>query len=71
MAKEKKERFILELELLTDDMQEDILNKRMEIARRIYNQCVSKTQKQYQEMIKTKRYRTIQAELRKIQSEKE
>lgn len=71
MAKEKAERFVVEFKLKTDSMQEDILNKRMEIARRIYNQCVSKTRKQYKEMIKTKRYRAIETELRQINSEKE
>ena len=71
MAKEKKQRFIVEFLLETDEAQEHILNKRMEIGRRIYNQCVSKSRKAYQEMVKTKRYRQIDAELDAIKAQKQ
>ena len=71
MAKEKKQRFIVEFLLETDEAQERILNKRMEIGRRIYNQCVRKSRKAYQEMIKTKRYRQIDSELNAIKAEKQ
>lgn len=71
MAKEKKQRFIVEFLLETDEAQEQILNKRMEIGRRIYNQCVSKSRKAYQEMVKTKRYRQINAELDTIKTQKQ
>lgn len=68
--KEVKERFILELPLKTQKYQEDVLDKRLEICRRIYNQLVAKTKKQHQEMVKTSRYRTIKEELERIQAEK-
>lgn len=70
MSKEKKERFIVEFRLETDESQDYILNKRMEIGRRIYNQCVSKTRKQYREMVKMRKYRDIQAELKSIREQK-
>lgn len=51
--------FIIELPLKTEIYQEDILNKRFEIGRKIYNALVNITQKRYKEMIKTKRYRNL------------
>ena len=51
--------FIVEFPLKTEKYQEDILNKRFEIGRQIYNSLVNVTQKRYKEMIKTKKYRTI------------
>lgn len=64
--KEKKERFILELPLKTQKFQEDILDKRLEICRRLYNQLVDKYNNIYHEMIKTKKYRSIQDELKTL-----
>ena len=55
MAKAKKERFVVEFPLLTDKRQEDILNKRMEIGRRIYNQLLSKYDKRYKEIKKNEK----------------
>ena len=43
----------------TETYQEDILNKRFEIGRKIYNSLVNVTQKRYKEMIKTKKYRAL------------
>ena len=58
--------FCVTFPLKTEKYQEDILNKRFEIGRKIYNALVSKTQKRYKEMIKTKRYRNIKSQLKEI-----
>lgn len=55
--------FIVEFPLKTEKYQEDILNKRFEIGRHIYNSLVNVTQKRYKEMIKTKKYRTLLSSL--------
>ena len=57
--------FIVQFPLLTQLYQEDILNKRFEIGRKIYNSLVSVTQKRYKEMIKTKKYRALVSQLTK------
>ena len=51
--------FTVEFPLKTEKYQEDILNKRFEIGRQIYNSLVNVTQKRYKEMIKTKKYSTL------------
>lgn len=51
--------FIVQFPLRTEKYQEDILNKRFEIGRKIYNSLVNVTQKRYKEMIKTKEYRNL------------
>lgn len=51
--------FIVQFPLKTEKDQEDILNKRFEIGRKMYNSLVNVTQKRYKEMIKTKEYRTL------------
>lgn len=56
--------FCITFPLITEKYQEDILNKRFEIARKIYNSLVTITQKRYKEMIKTKKYRHIKSELK-------
>lgn len=56
--------FCVTFPLETEQYQEHILNKRFEIARKIYNALVTVTQKRYKEMIKTKKYRHIKAELK-------
>lgn len=55
--------FIVQFPLITEKYQEDILNKRFEIGRQIYNTCVNKSLKAYKEMIKTKKYRGLLASL--------
>ena len=55
--------FIVEFPLNTEKYQEDILDKRFEIGRQIYNSLVNVTQKRYKEMIKTKKYRTLLSSL--------
>ena len=55
--------FIVEFPLKAEKYQEDILNKRFEIGRKIYNSLVNVTQKRYKEMIKTKKYRMLLSSL--------
>ena len=55
--------FIVTFPLKTEKYQEDILNKRFEIGRQIYNSLVNVTQKRYKEMIKTKKYRNLMSSL--------
>ena len=55
--------FIVQFPLKTEIYQEDILNKRFEIGRKIYNSLVNITQKRYKEMLKTKKYRTLLSSL--------
>ncbi|MDE5792042.1 MAG: transposase, partial [Oscillospiraceae bacterium] len=55
--------FVLQFHLKTEKWQEDILDKRFEIGRKIYNSLVNITQKRYHEMIKTKKYRNLIASL--------
>ena len=55
--------FIVEFPLKTEKYQEDVLNKRFEIWRQMYNSLVNVTQKRYKEMIKTKKYRTLLSSL--------
>ena len=57
--------FIVQFLLKTEKYQEDILNKRFEIGRQIYNSLVNVTQKRYKEMIKTKNYRNLISQLSK------
>lgn len=51
--------FIVRFPLKVEKYQEDILDKRFEIGRRIYNSLVNVTQKRYKEMIKTKKYHNL------------
>lgn len=55
--------FVVTFPLKTEIYQEDILNKRFEIGRKIYNSLVNVTQKRYKEMIKTKQYRILMSSL--------
>jgi len=61
----------VEFLLKTETYQEDILNKRFEIGRKIYNSLVTVTQKRYNEMVKTKLYRNIKSELKEIYQSKD
>ena len=63
--------FIVQFPLKTEIYQEDILNKRFEIGRKIYNSLVTVTQKRYKEMVKTKLYRNIKEELKLIYQSKD
>ena len=55
--------FVVEFPLRTLKYQEDILNRRFDIGRQIYNALVNVTQKRYKEMVKTKRYRALLSSL--------
>ena len=55
--------FIVQFPLKTEKYQEDILDKRLEIGRKIFNSLVNITQKRYKEMIKTKNYRNLMSQL--------
>ena len=66
MAKEPKQRFVLNLKLKTQPFQEDILNKRFEIGRHLYNSVLGLALKRYKEMIKTKRWRENQKNISEI-----
>ena len=58
--KENKQRYVLTLKLETERFQEDILNKRFEIGRQLYNSVLNVVFKRYKEMIKTKKWRNNQ-----------
>ena len=64
--KEAKQRFVLNLKLKTEEWQENILDKRFEIGRHIYNCVLGKALKRYNEMAKTKRWRNNQIDLANI-----
>ena len=49
--------YILTLKLDTEKYQEDILNKRLEISRNIYNSCLGELFKRYNHMKESKQYR--------------
>ena len=66
ILKEKKQRYILTLKLETEKYQEDILSKRFEIGRQIYNSVLGKSLNRYKEMIKTKRWRENQENIANI-----
>ena len=55
----KEQIFVVEYPLIVEKWQADILDKRFEIARKLYNELLSKTLKKYKEMIKTKVYRGL------------
>lgn len=55
--------FVVQFQLKTEKYQEDILNKRFEIGRKIYNALVTVSQKRYKEMIRTKQYRNLMSVL--------
>ena len=51
--------FILTLELDTEIYQEDILDKRLEIGRNIYNACLGELYKRYNHMKESKQYQKV------------
>jgi hypothetical protein len=55
--KQTKQRFVLNLKLITEKWHEDMLNVRFEIGRQLYNAILGKALNRYKEMIKTKKYR--------------
>lgn len=55
--------FTVQFPLKTEKYQEDILDKRFEFGRQIYNSLLNIIQKRYREMIKTKKYRNLISQL--------
>jgi Ni/Co efflux regulator RcnB len=51
--------FIVQFPLKTELYQEDVLDRRFETGRKIYNSLVHITQNRYKEMVKTKKYRSL------------
>lgn len=51
--------FILTLELKTEIHQEDVLDKRLEIGRKIYNACLGELFKRYRTIQQSKEYRAV------------
>ncbi|WP_291256223.1 transposase [Fusobacterium sp.] len=51
--------FVVQFPLVVEKWQSDILNKRFEIARKIYNSLVRISLNRYKELIKTKKYREL------------
>lgn len=64
-------RYVVEFPLLTDKRTEDMLDLRLELARKVYNQILAMYYRRYNEMIKTKHYRAIKEELAQIRKQKE
>lgn len=56
-------RFCITFPLVTEKYQEDILHKRFEIGRKLYNSVLSKVYKRYNCMIETKAYRQLQQQI--------
>lgn len=57
--KESKQLFIVQFELKPEKWQKDIIDKRFEIARQIYNSAVSISRKNYNKMIRDNRYSAL------------
>jgi len=53
--------YILTIKLNTEKFQEEILNKRLEIGRKIYNSCLGELYKRYNYMRESKQYRKVNA----------
>ncbi len=62
--------FIVQFPLIIEKWQCDILNKRFEIARKIYNSLVRISLNRYNEMVKTKKYRELITDIQKDSQEK-
>lgn len=66
-----KPRYILTLKLECEKYQKDILAKRFEIGRQIYNSVLGKSLKRYKEMIKTRKWRENQRNIRELYNNNE
>lgn len=62
----KQMKYILNLKLEAEKYEEDILAKRFEIGRKIYNDILNKTLKRYMEMTKSKNWRENQENIKEI-----
>lgn len=63
--------FVLEFPLKTELWQADIIDRRLDAGRKIYNALVDKSLKRYKELKRTKKYRALQANLEKNINNKE
>ncbi|APH20897.1 TPA: RNA-guided endonuclease TnpB family protein [Clostridium botulinum] len=66
MKKNKTPSYVLTLSLHTEKYQEDIINKRLEIARNISNALTGKVLKRYNLMMESKLYKQIKKQLNPI-----
>lgn len=66
MKKNKTSSYVLTLKLHTEKYQEDILNKRLDIARNISNALTGKVLKRYNLMLESKEYRYIKKQLNPV-----
>lgn len=66
MAKSKSNTYVLTLKLETETYQEDIIDKRLEIARNISNSLTNIVLKRYKLMLESKEYTTIKKKLKPI-----
>ena len=66
MKKNKTSSYVLTLKLHTEKYQEDIINKRLEIARKISNALTGNGLKRYNLMLESKEYRYIKKQLNPI-----
>ena len=66
MAKSKTSTYVLTLKLNTEEFQENILNKRLEIARNISNSLTNVVLKRYNLMLEGKEYNKIKNQLKPI-----
>ncbi|WP_338754352.1 transposase [Bacillus sp. FJAT-52991] len=55
-----KSSYVLTLRLKTEPFQEDTLDKRFEISRKMYNACVNELYKRYRTMQQSKKYQKVQ-----------
>lgn len=69
-ANKEKGIFTVEFPLITEPYQEDILAKRMELARRVYNQTLRITLDRYEEAMESENVVQIKQELKEITKEK-
>ncbi|MEX0083126.1 RNA-guided endonuclease TnpB family protein [Clostridium butyricum] len=66
MKKNKTPSYILTLKLKTEKYQEDIINKRLEIARNISNALTNKVLKRYNSLLESKEYIHIKKQLNPV-----
>lgn len=68
MAKSKTSTYVLSLKLDIQPFQEDIIDKRLEIARNIQNNLINVILKRYNLMTESKKYNKLQKQLKIINS---
>lgn len=71
MQNVQEQYFVLTLPLMTQAWQRDILNKRFEIHRQIYNALLCQALTRFRQMAQTRAYRRIQEVLSRTEDEKE